>query len=183
MSAPTIRTTPPGQEVRETHSDMGGHVLLRDRVGTARGTVLHERLWRLRLPFSQGGCSGTVKGKLFHARTALRLKLTNRLRAARRGGHVSTRDRPRHWLACGAEEVVAMKQLEQSADQGTNKKANSRITITRNSPKTSKHDRSWFFLMVNSWANFCSATRLRFLFLRASYTPHRQHMEPQGSQS
>jgi hypothetical protein len=28
-----------------------------------------------------------------------------------------------------------MKQLEQSADQGTNKKANSRITITRNSPE------------------------------------------------
>ncbi len=77
----------------------------------------------------------TVKGKLFHARSAFRLKLTNRLRAGRRGGHVSTRDRPRHWLACGAEEVVAMKQLEQSADQGTNKKANSRITITRNSPE------------------------------------------------
>jgi hypothetical protein len=64
---------------------MGGHVSLRDRVGTARGTVLHERLWRLaamasflaarvfRLPGS------TVKGKLFHARSAFRLKLTNRL--------------------------------------------------------------------------------------------------------
>src|SRR5260370_39412649 len=64
VSAPTIRTTP-GREVRETHSDMGGHVLLRDRaVETARGTVLHERLWRLWLSFSPRGWSGWQRGRV-----------------------------------------------------------------------------------------------------------------------